>query len=153
MYYSYEISTLEGYDGSKREYKTIEQDIFTILQMLNGQGYAAYQYWIYGSGSKRQNTIMTVPIEGKYLFQEKKLFISKVNDIAYYRDCIVGHDELFFIKKDCSLKEVFKNQSLSKSNFISDLLKMVPIQAEIADSESIKITTQSKDTIRLIIES
>lgn len=149
MFFSFELNTLDHYDYKNHEYSTIESDIFHVLKVLS-EKFTLYEYWIYKSKKRLENVEMDIPVASKKLVK-KNLYIDKANDLTYYKNSIVAFDQLIGICNGMSLEEAFNNRNLKEKNFMSDLLEIVPVQIEITDSASIKITSAHSKIIRDVV--
>lgn len=152
MYYSFQISTFGKYNNETHEYETIENVIYEVLNLLKNINFTMYQYTISTSNDALESPLITIPLQGKkrFLFGEKKFIICEANDASFYRDRIVSNDKLFFIEKDKSIDQIFKNKTFTEENFKSDLLNIVPLIVEIYESEEITITSALKEYILFI---
>lgn len=148
MYYSYTISTLDAYDYQKVEYKNINGQITSMLNKFKQHHYKLFHYWI--SSKETENTLLSIPIIGKYMFVEKKLNIASW-DTNYYKDHYTDFDELFFIKDTDSISELFRDKQLRKNSLKRDIVDIVPVQVEVGDNASIQITTKDRDIIEDVI--
>lgn len=148
MYYSYTISTLDAYDYQKVEYKNINGQITSMLNTFKQHHYKLFHYWI--SSKETENTLLSIPIIGKYMFVEKKLNIASW-DTNYYKDHYTDFDELFFIKDTDSISELFRDKQLRKNSLKRDIVDIVPVQVEVGDNASIQITTKDRDIIEDVI--
>ncbi|MEC5270372.1 hypothetical protein [Heyndrickxia coagulans] len=154
MHYSFQISTFGKYNNEKHEYETIEQVIYEVLSLLKKSNFAMYQYTISISNDALESPLITIPLQGKtrFLFSRKKCIICEANDASFYRDRVVSNDKLFFIEKDKSIDQIFKDKILTEENFKSDLLNIVPLTVEIYESEEITMTSAVKEQIVFIAE-
>lgn len=148
MYYSYEVSTLDSYDEQKREYKTINEQITSLLNNFLAHHYSLFHYWV--AKKENEETLLSIPIAGKYGFSERSLNIMAW-DANYYKDHYTDVDELFFIKDADSISELFRDKILRKASLKRDILDIVPVQVEIGDNASIRITTKDKEIIKAVL--
>ncbi|KXZ13073.1 hypothetical protein P4T89_09985 [Bacillus nakamurai] len=148
MYYFYEMSTLNHYDWSKKEYKTIEHHILPILKKIENMGYVMYAYFI--SHRKNEDSVFALKLKTDYIVRKKYIYFIETFP-KDYKNTITAHENIILLKRDSELKDVFGSIQLEEKTLIKNLLDIASFHIEITDSEILRIGSKHKENIAFLL--